>query len=171
MIPYKPNRVLVQDRVRGDSVTDGILEKLPAVETSIIHDLDARRFEAPVIGPQPSYSKSTLILMHYPGKFLKGCQGSGAEICCNYFVVSYAWNCHYECTYCVLQSYLSNEALVVCTNIDDLLLDVRNTLAQSPERKFRIGTGELADSLALDHLTREGNSGCTGAKPHLAGNA
>ncbi len=100
-----------------------------------------------------SYAKNTLILMRYPGKFLKSCQGSGAEICCNYFVVSYAWNCHLECTYCVLQSYLSSEALVVCTNIEELLLDVKSTLEQSPERIFRIGTGELADSLALDHLT------------------
>jgi spore photoproduct lyase len=100
-----------------------------------------------------NYPKDTLILMRYPGKFLKGCQGSGAEICCNYFIVSYAWNCHLECTYCVLQSYLSSEALVVCTNIEELLLDVKSTLEQSPERIFRIGTGELADSLALDHLT------------------
>jgi spore photoproduct lyase len=91
--------------------------------------------------------------MRYPGKFLKHCQGSGAEVCCNYFVVSYAWNCHLDCSYCVLQSYLSNEALVVCTNIEELLQDVKIALGQAPERIFRIGTGELADSLALDHLT------------------
>jgi spore photoproduct lyase len=150
MIPYIPKQILVQVQAWDDRATREILERLPGIEATPIHDLDSRAM------PHNSgaYAKYTLILMRYPGKFLKSCQGSGAEICCNYFVVSYAWNCHLECTYCVLQSYLSNEALVVCTNIEELLLDVKSTLEQEPERIFRIGTGELADSLALDHLTQ-----------------
>lgn len=148
MDSYKPNRVLVQDLSWEDTATREILARLPGIEITTIHDLES--------GAQTSgcgYAKDTLILMHYPGEFLKQCQGSGAEICCNYYVVSYAWNCHFECTYCVLQSYLSNEALVVCTNIEDLVSDVSDTLGQAADQKFRIGTGELADSLALDHLT------------------
>jgi spore photoproduct lyase len=148
MDAYKPKRVLVQDRSWDDSATQEILSRLPGIETVTIHDPAAQS-----AGQETGYSKDTLILMHYPGSFLKQCQGSGAEICCNYYVVSYAWNCHFECTYCVLQSYLSSDALVVCTNIEDLMSDVRRTLASVPDRKFRIGTGELADSLALDHLT------------------
>jgi spore photoproduct lyase len=149
MIPYRPKRILVQEQSWKDRVTHEILARLPGIETGTI---PYARIE-PVYAASHNYPKDTLILMRYPGKFLKGCQGSGAEICCNYFVVSYAWNCHLECTYCVLQSYLSNEALLVCTNIDDLLLDVKSSLEQTPDRMFRIGTGELADSLALDHLT------------------
>jgi len=152
MIPYRPKRILVHDQAWNDRATFEILERLPGIPTDTVRDLDTRHPEIANAGPGP-YPKNTLILMHYPGKFLKSCQGSGAEICCNYLVVSYAWNCHLECTYCVLQSYLSREALVVCTNIDELLLDVKNTLEQSPDRRFRIGTGELADSLALDHVT------------------
>ena len=91
--------------------------------------------------------------MRYPGQFLKKCQGAGAEICCNYFIVSHTWNCHLECTYCILQSYLTQDALLVCTNIDELLEEVKTTLGQFPYRRYRIGTGELADSLALDHIT------------------
>jgi spore photoproduct lyase len=153
MVPYKPNRILVQEQSWADPSTHKILGRLPGIEITTVHDLDTRRFDPAIVSGTGSYAKNTLILMRYPGRFLRSCQGSGAEICCNYFVVSYAWNCHLECTYCVLQSYLSNEALVVCTNIDDLLLDVRKTLEQSPDRAFRIGTGELADSLALDHIT------------------
>jgi spore photoproduct lyase len=149
MIPYIPKRVLVQKQSWDDSATHEILARLPGIEATTIQDLDSRTMPHDTA----AYARNTLILMRYPGKFLKSCQGSGAEICCNYFVVSYAWNCHLECTYCVLQSYLSNDALIVCTNIDDLMTDVKNTLIQSPDRVFRIGTGELADSLALDHLT------------------
>ena len=153
MVPYKPNRILVQEQSWEDPATHEILGRLPGIETATVQDLDTRRFDSAIASDTASYAKNTLILMRYPGKFLKSCQGSGAEICCNYFVVSYAWNCHLECTYCVLQSYLSNEALVVCTNIDESASRRENTLEQSPDRTFRIGTGELADSLALDHLT------------------
>ena len=142
MIPYRPELILVQERSWKDSATHEILERLPGIETRTIPDMDT--------GP---CSKNTLVLMHYPGQFLKNCQGSGAEMCCNYYVVSYAWNCYLECTYCVLQSYLDSDALVVCTNIEELLAEVKGTLDQFPNRMFRIGTGELADSLALDHIT------------------
>jgi spore photoproduct lyase len=142
MIPYRPKLVLVHDQSRQDDCTQEILERLEDVEIRTIHDKDI-----------DSYGSDTLVLTRYPGKFLRTCQGAGAEICCNYYVVSYAWNCHLACSYCVLQSYLSSEALVVCTNFGDLLRDIGDALKEFPDRTFRIGTGELADSLALDHIT------------------
>src|SRR5206468_1511878 len=74
--------------------------------------------------------------------------------CCNYFVVNYASNCHLECTYCVLQAYLNNPALMIFTNLEDLMAEVRSRLEIAPARLLRIGTGELADSLALDEITQ-----------------
>lgn len=150
MEPYRPKRILVHRESWKDEATREMLARLRDIPVEEIIDLDSR---GPSLDRGTPSAKDTLILMHHPGKFLKACQGSGAEICCNYFVVSYAWNCHFECAYCVLQSYLSNEALVVSTNLDDLLSDVRETLASNPERIYRIGSGELADSLALDHIT------------------
>jgi spore photoproduct lyase len=143
MIPYRPELILVQDRSWQDEATHEILQTLPGVETRTIRGLDA-----------DSGSQNTLVLMRYPGKFLKKCQGSGAEICCNLFIASYAWNCHLDCTYCILQSYLRNRSLLVCTNIEELLAEVKDTLECRPGRTFRICTGELADSLALDPITR-----------------
>jgi spore photoproduct lyase len=142
MFPYRPKLILVQEPAWRDPETQEILARLPGIEIGTIQEVNAE--------PQ---SRDTLILMHYPGTFLKQCQGAGAEMCCNYFVASYAWNCHFDCTYCVLQSYLTNEALIVCTNIDDLLVEIKEKLRQHPDQTFRIGTGELADSLALDAIT------------------
>ena len=142
MMQYRPKLVLVHDQSWRDPVTREILERLSGVEVRTIADRDISK-----------WNSETLVLMRYPGRFLRLCQGSGAEICCNYYVVSYSFNCHLECTYCVLQSYLNSEALVVCTNFEDLLRDVRNALEARPNHTFRVGTGELADSLALDHIT------------------
>jgi spore photoproduct lyase len=148
MIAYRPDRILVQEESWEDDTTRRILEKLPGVQTNTIHDAGAW-----LTNQTQSSSIPTLILMRYPGAFLRPCQGSGAEICCNYMVVSYAWNCYLECSYCILQSYLGHQAMVVCTNIDDLLTEIKTTLGRSPNRLFRIGTGELADSLLLDDIT------------------
>jgi spore photoproduct lyase len=63
-----------------------------------------------------------------------------------------------ECTYCFLQSYLTFPYLVVYVNLDDLFRELRQRFAAEPDRVFRVGTGELADSLALDHLTGYGRS-------------
>jgi spore photoproduct lyase len=142
MIPYRPKLILVHEPAWKDAATQEILARLPGIEIGTIQDVNAEL-----------QSRDTLILMHYPGTFLKQCQGAGAEMCCNYFVASYAWNCHFDCTYCVLQSYLTNEALIVCTNIEDLLAEIKEKLLQNPDQTFRIGTGELADSLALDSIT------------------
>jgi spore photoproduct lyase len=142
MISYQPKQILVHAPSWQDEATQEILARLPGIEIRTIQDVNAE-----------TQTRDTLILMHYPGTFLKPCQGAGAEMCCNYFVASYAWNCHFDCTYCVLQAYLSNEALMVCTNIDDLLAEIKEKLLQHPDQVFRIGTGELADSLALDSIT------------------
>jgi len=58
-----------------------------------------------------------------------------------------------DCSYCFLQEYLANNpTLKVFTNIDDLLGEVAKWWIVNPGDNFRIGTGELSDSLALDHL-------------------
>ncbi|MBN2320974.1 MAG: hypothetical protein JXR49_17980 [Acidobacteria bacterium] len=153
MIPYKPERILVQKESWQDTVTSEILGRLPDVEVRTVKDSEIRPMEPSAVSTVQSRNKNTLVLMRYPGSFLKRCQGSGADTCCNYYVVSCVWNCHLDCTYCVLQSYLSSRALIVCTNFEDLINEVRETLANSPKRIFRIGTGELADSLAQDPIT------------------
>jgi spore photoproduct lyase len=68
-------------------------------------------------------------------------------------VVNFASNCHLECTYCILQAFLNNPSLMVFTNVGDLTAEIGSKLKASPGRFFRIGTGEMADSLALDDIT------------------
>jgi spore photoproduct lyase len=95
-----------------------------------------------------------LILARNQGSFMKACPGAGAEICCNYFVINYALNCHLECTYCVLQAFLNNPAITIYTNLEELMREVKERTGSCPQRIFRIGTGETADSLALDDVTQ-----------------
>jgi len=153
MVPYRPERVLIQAAAWEDRLTREILDRLPGIPAGTIEDPDEVVPELLKATDPHASAKRTLILTRFPGQFMKTCPGSGAEICCNYFVLNYASNCHLECTYCVLQSYLNHPALMVFTNSDAMLAEVAEKLGRSPRTTFRIGTGEMADSLALDGIT------------------
>jgi spore photoproduct lyase len=59
-----------------------------------------------------------------------------------------------DCTYCYLQEYLSDNAwLKVFSNIGDLIDEADRTLRKHRRLFFRIGTGEITDSLALEPYT------------------
>lgn len=99
--------------------------------------------------------KRRLVLRRQRGSFLQHCPaGTTGMVCCNYLVMNFASNCPFDCSYCFLQDYLANNpALKAFTNVSDGLAEIDAVLRAHPERTFRVGTGELADSLALDHLT------------------
>ena len=99
-------------------------------------------------------AKRTLYLARHRGDFLKKCPGSEGQVCCNYFVINFASNCPMDCSYCYLQEYLAdNSALKVFSNVADLIEETERTLARHRGVFFRIGTGEITDSLALEPYT------------------
>ncbi len=99
-------------------------------------------------------AKKTLYLTRHKGDFLKKCPGSEGQVCCNYFVINFASNCPMDCSYCYLQEYLAdNAALKVFSNVNDLIDETDRTLARHRGVFFRIGTGEITDSLALEPYT------------------
>jgi spore photoproduct lyase len=99
--------------------------------------------------------KRTLVVQRHRGGFLRHCPaGTAGLVCCNYLVVNLASNCPMDCSYCFLQDYLADTpALTAYANVDEALGEIDAVLRAHPERRFRIGTGELSDSLALDPLT------------------
>lgn len=97
-------------------------------------------------------SKRNILIQPYLGTFFKQCPGGNKKsACCNYFVLNLGSQCHFNCSYCYLQSFLNQPYMVVYSNIEDAL-DELDSLAQSP-LTFRVGTGEVIDSLGLDPIT------------------
>jgi spore photoproduct lyase len=98
--------------------------------------------------------KRQLHLAEKKGEALRFCASMHPDyICCSVRVLDAVSNCPFDCTYCFLQSYLTDTTLQVVADVDALVAEVRETIARQPRRLFRIGTWELGDSLALEPLT------------------
>lgn len=98
--------------------------------------------------------KRILYLTRHKGKWLKSCPGTSGHVCCNLFIVNPGEGCPLDCTYCYLQSYLKNNpTLKLYTNTNSLLEELEEKFKSDPNRLFRVGTGELIDSLVWDDIT------------------
>ncbi len=96
-------------------------------------------------------AKRDILLTEKQGHTVKQCPGTDRTYrCCNYHVINQTSNCPIDCTYCILQFYLNNPVTTVYANTEKLLTEVKDKIATQPNRFFRIGTGELSDSLAFD---------------------
>jgi spore photoproduct lyase len=146
MQPFLPEEVIVERGSERSAIYQNLRRALPQTPFRIITSETANGL-APTFGA----AKKKLFLTRYKGEFLKKCPGSEGQVCCNYFVINFASNCPMDCSYCYLQEYLAqNSQLKVFSNVDDLLNEADELLSKHRRFFFRIGTGEIADSLALD---------------------
>lgn len=101
-------------------------------------------------------SKKQLLLTTFKGQFFKRCPGATQKktlTCCNYHVLNLGSQCNMNCSYCYLQSYLNSPITKIFTNIEQALIELETMASEHPDQPFRVGTGEVMDSLSLDELT------------------
>lgn len=147
---YKPEFILIDRLVEHLPTTQAIVSKFKNVDVTIIDDVHAVKRPADF-----SQAKKTMVITAHRGEPFKPCQGIGAgHLCCNYWIIDLVSNCPLDCSYCILQYYLKNNPLLtIYTNVDEILTKASIKIASDGSRHYRIGTGELSDSLALDHIT------------------
>jgi DNA repair photolyase len=150
MPPWAPTTIWIERSEEQSALAQRVRARLPDIP---VHVVDDPRVAEPTDGFDAG--KRRLVLQRHRGSFLQHCPaGTTGMVCCNYLVMNFGSNCPFDCSYCFLQDYLANNpALKAFTNAGDALREVDAVLRAHPERTFRVGTGELADSLALDDLT------------------
>ncbi len=153
MRPYRPSRIVVERDARLDPMALRVIDFYAGVPVKEVDRADLLLAEPPT-GPDPfGAGKRTLLLARFKGSFVKPCPGTAEMLCSHYAVLSPILNCPLECTYCMLQSYINRPAITVYTNVEDCLEELASYLSARPEGLARLGTGELADSLALEEAT------------------
>ena len=134
-------------------MTNRILSKLAHIPIEIISESKEITDELALKKDPAGESKKYLLIARQKGDFVKPCPCTPCYLGCNYFIINVDLNCPLDCTYCILQLYLSDSLITVCVNTDDLWNQLDRFLDAHTHRTLRIGTGELSDSLALDHIT------------------
>lgn len=148
--PFQPRRVFVDRAVETLPYTHEILTRL-GKEITIEPVEDVRALKTPT---DINWAKKGLLLTAFKPdeplrEFKAMTQSTGRPI----YALNLISNCHLECSYCILQSYLANNPLItIYTNLDEVLVKLEDQLDRIP-RGAVISTGQIADSLALEPLS------------------
>jgi len=146
MSSFHIEHILADKNARGYNLFSRISEKIRRLS------LQQCMESGQEIRDRSDLGKATLHLLAYSGDILKPCPGTKEYICCGYQILNVATNCPLDCSYCILQSYFNEPNLRVFVNLEERLGEVFKVIDDNPHRIFRIGTGEFADSLALDPI-------------------
>ena len=151
MVSFRPEEVIVERGSEKSPIYRNLKNALPGVPFSFVDQLMPANGSVNPSNDSFGAAKKKLFLTRHKGEFFKKCPGSDGQVCCNYFVINFASNCPMDCSYCYLQDYLAeNAALKVFSNVDDLVREADEMLSKHRGFLFRVGTGEITDSLALD---------------------
>lgn len=150
---FWPEKIYIEKEAEGCSFTRSLLERAPRIPIEIVADKKTL-LEEVERGPDPiGAGKRFLLLAVDRGRAFKPFPTPEGAVSCDFHSLHLVEGCDLECSYCILQAYLTNPILTVFVNIEEILEGLESFLAENPNQNFRIGTGQLADSLSLDPLT------------------
>ena len=147
------NHIYLDKDAARTALAKRVLRTLRGIPVTIVTDKNVflRNIEKMPL----SAGKKKLWLTNFKGAFLKPCPATGADyLCCRYRILNAQTHCPLDCTYCILQNYLNVPLITVYVNTGNIPREIDALITSQPRRLFRMGTGELTDSLALDRLTR-----------------
>ena len=120
-------------------------------ELDQIEKLAARQKDHPVKAVRRG--KFNVAISPYPGRMVEPCPATRGMRCCRYRVINLVSGCPIDCSYCILQGYLNRPTIFIYPELEKIFAEVDAELEADWEYPLRYGTGELSDSLALDHMT------------------
>jgi len=145
----KITRIIVDESVADQDLVARYKDNNPQAE--VIEIALTEEDKEAMFQQESAPAKRDILLTEKQGHTVKQCPGTDRTYrCCNYHVINQTSNCPIDCTYCILQFYLNNPVTTVYANTEKLLTEVKDKISTQPNRFFRIGTGELSDSLAFD---------------------
>lgn len=150
---YVFEKIFLNRESRKDEIAKRVIKnlKLPVVEVGDVADVSDhvhQNYPDPIAG-----GKRIIYLARNKGEKIKECPCTKNKVSCGYYIINLYTGCPIDCSYCILQKYLNNPFITVYTNLEDYFEEIAIFLKNDPGKILRIGTGELADSLALDGVT------------------
>ncbi len=144
---FYPTHIYVESAVKEWPLTRRIIDNAGNVPVTEVASKESLPEDA---------SRTAIFLAKQRGPFIRYCPGTPKHICCMYHNLDLVEGCDLDCTYCILQAYLTAPMTTVFCNHEDMYRELNHTLSSNKNQFYRIGTGELTDSLTFDHLTEIG---------------
>ncbi|MBU1627275.1 hypothetical protein KKB18_07900 [bacterium] len=149
---FKPESIFLNHAVLDDKMTKDVLMNCHSVKSIIINNDQIKDEIKHFIPSLFHLYKKRLYLTDQKGKFLKKCPGTKDHVCCGYKILNIGDGCNYDCKFCALQIYVNKPFISIYTNLDDLETELKEEFERHSEKIYRIGTGELTDSLSLEEI-------------------
>ncbi|EFL49430.1 conserved hypothetical protein [Solidesulfovibrio fructosivorans JJ]] len=103
--------------------------------------------------PEAPGGGRVLHIKAHKGRFLRPCPATRNYRCCGYQIVHIGENCPMDCSYCILRAYFRDRTLTAFANTEAMFDELGRAFGHDRTRRFRVGTGQFADSLALESIT------------------
>lgn len=104
--------------------------------------------------PPDHMRRNTVYVTNDRGSRFGRCPGTPVHRCCNYHTVDVYVGCSLGCSYCIMRSYLNFAPLTVYLDTESVVGSIRAAALADPGRFYRVGSGEVGDSLLLDPIFR-----------------
>jgi len=149
-------KIFIDEKSLDSAVARRVQKFFPAEKIQIVKEEPFSESRGELSAADFDRSKKNLFLTPYPGQFFKRCPGATQKktlACCNYYVLNLGSQCNMNCSYCYLQSYLNSPVMKIYTNLDQALNELQQMAEMHSELPYRVGTGEVIDSLSMDEIT------------------
>lgn len=156
MNPFNLDRVYIDEAAKDSIVVGRILNVFPSEKIQWVNSDFMSDQKGNLSKEQFEWSKKNVLVTPFKGHFFKRCPGASqktALTCCNYYVLNLGSQCNLNCSYCYLQSYLNTPVMKIYSNIETAKSELLDMMQTFPKHPYRVGTGEIIDSLSLDELT------------------
>jgi spore photoproduct lyase len=147
---FKPQKIIIEKSVLNCDLTRRVTSRIDA-EKMIIDD--AESFIKNRGQPMEPVQAKSILLARQRGPFMRFCPGTPRHICCLYRNLDVVEGCDLNCSYCILQCYLHSPYITLYCNTDDMFNELDDAFTKRPDEFFRVGSGELSDSLTFDYYT------------------
>lgn len=145
-------KVWVDRKVEKAELTRRLLDRLGGLPVEIVEGPEPVERALRLSSDRVGESKRNLFITAQKS-FLRPCPCTPGCLGCGYWTIDLDLNCPFDCSYCILQKYLGGQPLTVAVNREMLRQELDGFFKMKRTGVIRIGSGELADSLALDELT------------------
>jgi len=147
-------RFYIDRLAEGSPIAERVKNLIPAEKVTWVSERPYAEHNGDLSARQFDRSKKEVFITPFKGQFFKRCPGAKPGLtCCNYFVLNLGEQCNMNCSYCYLQSFLNSPVMKIYSNLDSAIAELKTIAQDFADQPFRVGTGEVINSLSLDPLT------------------